>query len=265
MLKRFVADVRKFFHYAVYSAKAELKAEVASSYLNWVWWVLEPFCFMLIYSLVFGVVFNSREKYFPAFIFLGLTAWEFFNKDLQNSVKMVRNNKAIVAKVYVPKFVLILSKMMVNGFKMFINMLIVVGMMIFFRVHVSWKVLYFIPIVITLFVLTFGCMTILLNLGVYIEDMSNVVSIVLRLLFYMTGIFYNIETRLKGRVPDMYVRLVENGNPMALILSSLRKCMLYDTTPNWRILLFWLGFGLILSVIGVRIIYKNENSYVKVI
>ena len=47
-MKRFANDLKKYHGYALYAAKAELKAEVAGSYLNWVWWILEPVCLMLI-------------------------------------------------------------------------------------------------------------------------------------------------------------------------------------------------------------------------
>ena len=43
---RFVKDIKKYWTYAIYSAKAELKSEVASSYLNWLWWILDPLLFM---------------------------------------------------------------------------------------------------------------------------------------------------------------------------------------------------------------------------
>ncbi|MDD6212982.1 MAG: ABC transporter permease [Clostridiales bacterium] len=265
MLSRFIADCKKYMYYAYYSAKAELKAEVANSRLNWVWWVLEPFCFMLIYTLVFGVIFNHKEKYFPAFVFLGLTAWDFFNKNMHNSVKMIKNNKSIVSKIYLPKFILILSKMMVNGFKMTISCGLVVLMMIFYRVEISWRILCVIPILLTLFAVTFGFMTFLLHFGVFIEDLSNVVNIALRLIFYLTGVFYNVETRLVGKIPEFGIEAIRYGNPMALILSSLRRCLLYNETPEMVPLMIWLVLGIIISVLGIRMIYKNENSYVKVI
>ena len=41
-MNHFIDDMKKYYSYAKYSAKAELKAEVAGSYLNWVWWILEP-------------------------------------------------------------------------------------------------------------------------------------------------------------------------------------------------------------------------------
>ncbi len=259
-MSRFFKDIKKYSKYAVYSARSELKAEVAGSYLNWLWWILDPLCFMFIYTFIFGVVFNASEQYFPIFIFIGLTMWDFFNRTMTNSVKIVKNNKAIVSKVYLPKYILLIVKMLVNAFKMMISFVIVIGMMVFWRVVPDANVIYVIPILIDLFVFTFGCGTILLHFGVFVEDLSNVVSIALRLLFYLTGIFYRVSRRL-----PVYGEIAEKYNPMAFFLASMRDVLLYHRTPSRKLLLLWLAVGLLISVIGVRTIYKNENSYVKVI
>lgn len=260
-MNKFINDIKKYYKYAIYSAKSELKAEVASSYLNWVWWILEPLCFMLIYTFIFGVVFNASEEHFTIFVFIGIMGWDFFNKNITNSVKMVKRNKSIVSKVYIPKFILIFSKMLVNGFKMMICLGLVVIMMIVCKVPISWNVLYIIPIMLILWLVTFGCMSILLNYGVFVEDLSNVVSIGLRALFYMTGIFYSIESR----IPSPYSNLLLKCNPVAFVLSSLRNCLLYNQSPSIIVILTWLMLGIVLSIVGIRVIYKNENSYVKVI
>lgn len=260
-MDRFINDIKKYYNYTIYSAKSELKAEVSNSYLNWVWWVLEPLCFMIIYAFIFGVVFDSKEKHFLIFIFIGITAWDFFNRNIKQSIKIVKKNKPIVSKVYIPKFILILSKMCVNGFKMCVSLAIVAIMMILGKVEITLNIFYFIPIMITLLIINFAFMTILLHFGVFVEDLSNVTNIVLRALFYMTGIFYSIESRIDAPYSDILLKC----NPMAFILSSLRKCLLYGQAPSIKIMLVWIVLGLIISSLGIRTIYKNENSYVKVI
>ena len=56
MFGRFLKDLKEYSYLSRYMARTGLKAEVANSYLNWVWWVLEPFCMMLVYTVVFGVI-----------------------------------------------------------------------------------------------------------------------------------------------------------------------------------------------------------------
>lgn len=258
MIKRFIADIKKYFRYSVVSAKSQLKSEVASSYLNWIWWILDPLCFMLIYTFIFGYVFNSKEEHFSVYIFIGLTMWTFFNKTLQGCVKIVKNNKSVVSKVYFPKFILILSKIWVNGFKMMISFTIVIIMMITMQISISWNVLYVIPILLILALFTFGCSCFLLHFGVYVEDLSNVISIVLKVVFYLTGIFYNIEKR----IPEWGTAL-NRYNPIAYLLTSMRQCLLYCQTPGRKMLLFWFAVSLLIAIAGIWKIYKEENSYVK--
>lgn len=258
---KFINDFKKFYKYAIYSAKAELKSEVANSHLSWLWWVLDPLLFMLVYSFIAVIVFGSGEQYFPIFVFIGLNSWTFFEKTIKNSVKLVSSNGHIVSKVYIPKYILILIKMLVNGFKMVVSFSLVVVFMIIYKVPVSGVILYTIPIFATLIVVTFGISTIMLHYGVYVEDLANVINVLLKLVFYLSGIFYAIEKR----VPKPYNELLLKFNPAALIMHDLREVMIYMSLPHRKMIILWFIIGCLISALGVRMIYKYENSYVKVI
>ncbi len=260
-MSRFIRDVKKYWKYTIYAAKSQLKTEVANSYLNWIWWILEPFCFMLIYAFIFGYLFSKKQEYFNVYIFVGLAIWDFFNRCIKSSVRMVRRNKSIVSKVYLPKYTLVISDMMVNAFKMFICLLIVFGMLVFYRIPVDGHILMMIPVLFITILFTFGCCCILMHLGVFIEDMSNVINIVLRFVFYLTGVFYNIGASF----PEPYASILLKGNPLAMFIDSLRQCVMYRSFPDMKWLGIWFLVALVLSVFGVRNIYANENTYVKVI
>ncbi len=260
-MKRFINDIKKYYKFTIYSAKSELKSEIANSHLSWLWWILDPLLFMMVYSFISIIVFSKSEPYFPVFVFIGLASWQFFEKTVKVSVKLVSNNRSIVSKVYLPKYILILQKMGVQGFKMMISYILVVIMMVGYRIHVGPVILYIIPIFLTLFVITFGFSTILMHFGVFVEDLFNVVNVLLRLVFYLSGIFYNIVKR----VPEPYNEVLLKVNPVALIMTDLRSVMIYETMPHRKWILLWFVIGVLLSVIGVKTIYKYENSYVKVI
>ena len=259
-MKRFIVDLKKYYKYAKYSAKSDLKAEVASSYLNWLWWVLDPLLFMLVYTFIAIVVFRSGVQYFPVFVFIGLTLWNFFNKTVIGSVKIIRNNSAIVTKVYIPKFVLILQKMMVNGFKMLVSFALVIIMMGIYRIPVTWNILYMIPILLVLGILTFCICCFMLHFGVFVDDLYNVMNVVLRLVFYMSGIFYSIG----DRVPEPFRSILLKCNPVSMLMESSRRCMIYSGAPYRKLIVVWGVIGVLLCILGIKLIYKYENSYVKV-
>lgn len=260
MIKRFINDIKKYWKYISYSARCQLKAEVVESYLGWIWLLLEPICFMLIYSFVSIIVFKSRQEYYPVFIFIGLNIWTLFSKTLTTSTRLVSSNRDTVTKVYIPKFIILISKMYVNFVKLAISSALVVVGILIYKIPITYTVIYLIPLCIVLGIVTFGISTIMLHFGVFMQDLQNIISILLRLFFYASGIFFVIETR----VPAPYNDIMIAANPIALIISDVRQVLLYQSSPRWILLGIWFVLGLIISYIGVKVIYKYENTYVKV-
>lgn len=261
MLKRFFKDIKKYYKYLIYSTKATLKTEVSESYLAWIWWVLEPFCYMLIYTFIAQVVFKTSKDFFPVFIFLGLTVWNFFNKNMIQSVRLLKVNKSIVTRIYIPKYVFLIQAMMVNGFKMLISLALSFALMAFYRVPISYTVVYMLPYFLMLFLITFGIGILLMHFGVYVNDLNNMVNILLKLVFYFSGVFYDVAVR----VPAPYGQWMLQINPVAVAMDGLRNSLLYRLSPNWIPLLVWSAVGLLLSAIGVVTVYKNENNYGKML
>lgn len=260
-IRKFFADIRTYLHYALWSAKADLRAEVSNAYLDWLWWLIEPACMMLIYTVMFGVVFKAAEPCFPVFIFIGLTMWSFFSRCVSSSVNLIRANREIITKIYMPKFILLLSRMLVCGFKMLISFGVVAFMMLIFRVRPTVHIFEALPVLLVFFLFTFGLCNIFMHYGVYVNDLSYIVGIVLTMLMYLTGVFYDVGKR----IPEPFGELMEKYNPVAFLLSSVRGALLYGQAPDWMMLGVWAFVSLMLILIGVATIYRNENAYVKVI
>lgn len=260
-MKKFFNNIKKYKKYAIRSAKAELKSEVADSRLNWLWWIIEPLCFMLIYTFVFGVVFPNNTKYFASFVMVGQAAWDFFNRMITGSVKLIVNNRDLVTKVYIPKYILLFAKSMTYVFKMCISLALAFGLMLFQGVPISWTFLFVIPILLVLYIICFGIGMILMHYGVTLNDLGNLTNIALKMVFYLSGIFYDINARLKGKLGFLLLRV----NPIAFIMNELRKVAIYSKIPSFEGLAIWLIIGLGLCAVGIHVIHKYENSYAKVI
>ena len=260
-MDKILTHIKKYNPYALYAAKSELKGEVANSYLTWLWWILDPLCFMLIYTFIVEFVFNTTEPYFPVFVFAGLLIWNFFNKNVSISVKIVNTFKGIVSKIYIPKYMLVIQKMYVNLVKLIISFVLLVVLMIIFKVGFTINMVYAIPLICLLFIITFACSTFLSHFGVFIDDLYNITQILLRVTFYLSGIFYSIINRL----PDMYAAIMLRVNPIAYLIDEFRNVFIYGQALNIRLFAYWTIIGLVISVISIKLIYKYENTYVKVI
>ena len=160
--------------------------------------------------------------------------------------------------------------MCVYGFKMFVSFGLTVAFLAFDiftgsdPMYFTAAVLWLVPLFVFLFIGTFAVCMFIMHFGVFIDDLANVVAVLLRLVFYMSGVFYSIGDKLDKLSPAL-AAVLSVGNPVALIISSIRDVMLYGQAPNVLALLIWLVVGVLVSVLGVSTIYKYENSYTKVI
>ena len=259
--KRFVKDIRKYWQYMVYAAKTDLKAEVANSYLNRLWWLLEPFFNMIVYVVVFGNIMGNSVKNYATFVFSALLMWNFFNKTINFSVKLVRNSKDIITKVYIPKFVILLSNMILNMFKLWFSLIVLVVMMIVFQIKIGINILWVLPAYAVMIMLAFGAGMIFLHFGVYVDDLSYAVGILLNMLMFLSGIFYEMMTTL----PEPLNAIMMCLNPVAMFVDTMRNALLNNSAANLPILGAWFLISAILCCIGVHVVYINENSYVKVV
>ncbi|MBQ7251144.1 MAG: ABC transporter permease [Kiritimatiellae bacterium] len=266
-MSRFFANLWKYRRYAIRSARAELLGEVAGSYLNWLWWVIEPLCFLFVYWFVFGTLFKAGEPHFASFIFVGLSLWEYFNRTVSGSVTLIASNRDLVTKVYLPKYVLLFSRSLVNLFKLGISLLLTFGLMACQHVPLSPYAPLLAAAVAILYLVSFGIGLILMHFGVLFSDMANLVRIGMRMLFFLSGVFYNIHTRMASlpRVRFWLLRV----NPAAFCIDEARKALFFDPVathfPSWQGLVWWTVLGMALCAAGVWLIHRNENTYAKTI
>lgn len=259
-IRQVYQDLQIYGPYCIEETKATLHSEVSSTRLNWLWWILTPLLQMLVYVVIFGYVFRARTEYYPAYIFIGLTAWRFFASMLSSSAKLIRSNRPILCKVYIPSFLLVLTRMLSNGFKMLVSFGIVLVLLLWYRIPPSFTLFQLIPLLFLLWLITFGLSACIAHIGVYWEDVNDLLPVLLRLWMYFTGIFYSIQEKVPGLLGYWLLRL----NPLAYILEGLRQTLLFHEQLAWSWYFLWLGISLLLCLAGIKTLYRNGSRYLKV-
>ena len=255
----YLKNLGKYKEYIFYAARARLRSEVANSYLNWIWWILEPLFDMVVYIIVFGYFFKVREEYFAIFLYIGISMWSFFSKSVIGSVGLVKRNRDIITKIYIPKSVLLLKDLLVNLFKMLLSFIVIGVMMLFYGVRLQARFIFVIPLFLTLLLFTYGISCFLLHLGVYYEDLEYFVAVLLNIWMYFSGLFYSIDRLLPGVAGQLLLTV----NPMAFLINSMRNALVYGKSISVGWYFLWLLISGLLSVCGIVLIRRNENSYVK--
>lgn len=260
-MQRFFTDLKNYIHYIGYAAKASLKSELDGSRIGWIWWILDPVMFMLIYMFVFTVVFQRTTDYLVAFIFLGINIWKYFNGTVQSCVPLIKQSRNIISKVYLPKFALVLTRMTTNAVKLAFSFVVVVGLMIWYRIMPTLYLLQLIPVLGVLGLLTFGLSLLVMHVGVYFEDLAKFLRPAFQLLFYASGVFYPMQDALGGQAAELLMWI----NPAALLIAEVRNAVIYGRLCNWGALCLWALLGAGLTALSLGLIYRSENEYVKLV
>jgi len=109
------------------------------------------------------------------------------------------------------------------------------------------------------YLLIFGIGLIMSSLVIIIRDLKNVLSNVMRMFFFMTPIFWTIESATE------ILQVLSSLNPFAYLLMNYRNAMVLDAAPLYGDmgdhLYFW-SLTLLLLYIGVHVHFRFRGKIV---
>ena len=99
----FLNDHEKSF--VIYKALANLRTEIAKTYLSFSWWILEPLLSMSVFYIVFGLLIPRKIEHFVPFLLVGLISWQWFANTIKHCMNSISGNGRLMTQVYVPKMI----------------------------------------------------------------------------------------------------------------------------------------------------------------
>ena len=123
-------------------------------------------------TVVFGTLFDNKNKLFPLYILSGRLLYSFFSSGTKACSKAIRANAGMIKKVYVPKYLYPMSSVLFNFIIFMISLLVMIPLFVFCH-HVPKLqiLLMFIPLLILL-LMTFCVGMILATVTVFFRDME---------------------------------------------------------------------------------------------
>jgi|SRR5690625_522681 len=249
-MNAYIKEIKKRKDLILYLVKSGLKAEHRNSYLGYFWWLLDPLLNIAVYYFLVVIILDRGGEDYALFLVIGLIVWRWISSSINTSANSVLRYSSIINQVYLPKFIFPLS-FTITQLINFLFGTIVIGLFLIFYAEVpTWHIV-LLPIIIIItitFLLAVG--SVLGFFTVFIRDIDNLLSHVIRIFFYASPIIWE-----GGRLPPEYGFVVA-ANPIAIIVDSYRDVLMYHQIPDF------LKLGVIF-VISVAIIIFMINHYRK--
>jgi lipopolysaccharide transport system permease protein len=243
----------------LYKAWADLCSEARRYYISYLWWVLEPVLEMLIFYLVFAVLLQRGGPNFVQFLLVGLVIWKWFQTTVIHCGNSIVNSRGLIRQAAIPKVFFPSVIILTDTFK---------AMIAFAMVLVFLALTGFTPnpAYAALPLLFLAQLSLIMAVGLafaaltpFFPDFVLIISHLLRLTFYLSGIFFDPH-----KIPEPY-RAWFFLNPMARLIEDYRGIVLHQRWPD-PVPLLIIGTASVLVTIWVwRFIRRHNTVYPRIV
>jgi ABC-2 type transport system permease protein len=205
--------------------RKELKVKYKNSALGFLWSLLNPALYLVVFTLVFQVFLKSGIPRFGIFLLTGLLVWNLFSVALGGATASVVGNSALVNRVSFPREILPLSVVGATLVHFFLQATVLVLALVSFRHDVSWSYMVLVPIALaTLLVLLAAFAIGLSAINVFARDTQHMLELVLLAWFWMTPIVYAPEL-VTPKIDDRAWLHILYVNPIRPIVLAFQKAL----------------------------------------
>jgi len=234
-----------------------LKNESNRSYLGYVWFLIEPVINTAILYLVFGVIVNTRGPDYVLFLLIGLTVWQWFDAGITEGMNGIKAKLHILNQIPLPKHMFPTVQVLIVTLKFLFAYLIVFLISFLFNSEITWSFINIFLLIAIQFILILGVSLPLSVLAAYSDDIPRLINSAIRLLFFVTGIFFSAAQLPETVKPFFYL------NPMAGLIEAHRAIIIEKASPSYGLMLYALLFGLFFHVIGLFLCQKVDKKILK--
>lgn len=253
----YLKNFLKYKYLLVELVTKNIKLKYRRSYLGILWTLVEPLLQMLVLTLVFGVFFGKDDPQYPVYILTGRLLFGFFSSATKSGLKAVSSNASMIKKVYVPKYIYVLSSVLSDFITFLISLLDLVCLAALLKVKPTVYLLEAVLPLLILFIFTMGLSLILSTLNVFFRDIEYIWSVFAMLLMYASAIFYEPQ-RLINTGNDW----IFNYNPVFMCIANFRNAVLYGKPMQIQYFVVSLVIAVVSLVVGVVLFFKEQDKFI---
>jgi ABC-2 type transport system permease protein len=206
--------------------RKELKVKYKNSALGFVWSLLNPALYLVVFYVVFQIILQNKTPYFAIFLLAGLLPWNLFSTGLGGATGSIVVNAGLVGKVWFPREILPLASIGAALVHFFLQLIVLFAALLVFRYQPGWGFLWLlVPALITLLVFTAALGIALSAVNVYMRDTSHLLELVLLAWFWMTPIVYQYQMVAKQLADNGLQPILFLLNPMTDIVITFQRAI----------------------------------------
>ena len=238
----------------------DYKVRYRQTIIGLAWAIFQPILATIVFVIAFGRFKGISNSIIPytLYVFSGMTIWQFFAGAISESSKSLVASGQMITKIYFPRIIIPLSKIMIQMIDFVPSFCILLVIMLFFKIIPSLLgVLYAIPLIIILSIISASIGMGLSAINVKYRDVQVLVPFFIQLGLFLSPVIYSADNL--GKYSGLLFL-----NPVTGIIDSFRAILFSLPFPTLSFAVSC-GFAIILSIAGFYYFIKSEGAFSDVI
>lgn len=230
-----------------------------NNFLGQLWTVLSPLTLAGVYFLVFGVILNTRggTDNYVGFLTIGIFIFTSISAAITAGSTAITSNISVVRALDFPRVVLPLSVALSEMLTLLpaIGVMIVIVLLSGEPITWAWLLLPVALVMILLF--SAGCSMLAARIVVGARDLRNLIPVAIRLLRYVSGVFFSIQHYVGAFSWGMLLEY----QPVAVYLTLVRSTMLHEVDVIPSVWIAGAAWAIVFFAVGFVVFWSAEEKY----
>lgn len=195
-----LGSARRYAHSLWLLSARDLRVRYATSWLGYLWSILDPLLMSVIYWFVFTQIFQRTvgEKPYIVFLIVALLPWVWFNSAVTDFTRAFNRDAKLVRSTAIPRSIWVNRIVLSKGIEFLCSLPVLAVFAVLGGATVSWQLLWF-PVGIALqTMLLTGIGLLVAPLCALYADLERTTRLILRVLFYASPIIYGVGDLPRG-------------------------------------------------------------------
>jgi lipopolysaccharide transport system permease protein len=202
-----------------------LKADASKLFFSYLWWVLEPLLFVIVFYVVFETLLHVGREDFLLFLVCGKIPFLWFSKSVTKASNSIVQNKGVINQVDVPKTIFPYVSVQESFYRQLVVFIILFGVVILYGNIPGLNWLWLLPVILTQYAVILLCSLVAALAVSYLADFRMIINMGMMFLLFASGIFWDLN-----RIDDPIKReLLLTYNPLAFLIDAYRQVLMYQS------------------------------------
>jgi len=238
--------------YIYYLTIIRIQNEVRNYSFGFIWWFLDPLINTAILYVVTAIVLQMRNQDMALYLLIGLLVFRFLQSAITGGTGALRPAFRLSERVYLPKYVFVISDVLSEAFKFVIGTVVVV-ILLWFLGRGDVSLLQITIVTVVAFLFSWACASIVAVIASVITDLQIIIQYAFRMLFFISGTFFTID-----HVPEAW-RNIYLLNPFALLIQEYRVALMLPDQLNYGFLALLVAVSIPLLVFGQWLLVRYDR------